>query len=180
MTWHVALPARLYFDEFMTSSAEKFEILSAFLDNEASPEECRLVEQWIECDPLFRQQYQVQLRLKTAIRSLSTLEKSSHPWSIDCSPTDDPSIFCTHKPETYTRLNASCKPESSSYMPIAQRGKEFIIVVAAALSAVSLTAFSYSNLKRSSGWKQLRRTSVLSSAADAPSRQTFQSAAESY
>lgn len=55
----------------MTSSTEKFEILSAYLDDEASEEECRLVEQWLDCDPLFRQQYQAQRQLKVAIRSLS-------------------------------------------------------------------------------------------------------------
>lgn len=53
------------------TSAKKFEILSAYLDNEASQAERRLVEQWIECDPLFRQQYQAQLLLKSALRSLS-------------------------------------------------------------------------------------------------------------
>ena len=54
------------------TSDEKFEILSAYLDDEVSQEERRLVEQWIECDPLFRQQYQAQLTLKSAVRSLST------------------------------------------------------------------------------------------------------------
>ncbi len=52
------------------TSAEKFEFLSAYLDDEASQAERRLVEQWIECDSLFRQQYQAQLRLKSALRSL--------------------------------------------------------------------------------------------------------------
>ncbi|MGB3767196.1 MAG: hypothetical protein WA947_11615 [Phormidesmis sp.] len=52
------------------TSAEKFEILSAYLDDEASQEERYLVEQWIKCDPLFRHQYQVQLALKSAMRSL--------------------------------------------------------------------------------------------------------------
>ncbi len=52
------------------TSDEKFEILSAYLDDEASQEERRLVEQWIECDPLFRQQYHAQLTLRSAVRSL--------------------------------------------------------------------------------------------------------------
>lgn len=51
-------------------SAKKFEILSAYLDDEVSQEERLLVERWIECDPLFRQQYQAQLALKAALRSL--------------------------------------------------------------------------------------------------------------
>ena len=55
----------------MTISTEQFEILSAYLDDEASGEECRLVEQWLDCDPSFRQQYQAQRRLRAAIRSLS-------------------------------------------------------------------------------------------------------------
>lgn len=52
------------------TSAEKFEILSAYLDNEASKEDCLLVEQWLETNPQFRQQYQAQLKLRAAIRAL--------------------------------------------------------------------------------------------------------------
>ena len=66
----MVLLARSYTSKPMTSSAEKFEILSAYLDNEASEENRTLVERWIECDPSFRQQYQAQLQIKAAIRSL--------------------------------------------------------------------------------------------------------------
>ena len=52
------------------TSAEKFEILSAYLDNEASDEECLLVKEWLENDPQFQQQYQDQLKIRATIRTL--------------------------------------------------------------------------------------------------------------
>lgn len=173
----------------MTSSAEKFEILSAYLDDEASLEECRLVKQWLECDPLFRQQYQAQLRLKIAIRSLGATQKSSHALPVDnlstskvdraSNNTSNTSVVHTRKPSNHFKLGAKRKPVADSYTAIACQGKSFVIL-AAVLSAVSLTAFSYSTLRRSSEWKPLRGISVMSSEADEPSRQIFRSAVESH
>lgn len=54
----------------MTSSAKKFELLSAYLDNEASLEDACLVEQWLASDPSLSQQYRAQQKLKAAIQSL--------------------------------------------------------------------------------------------------------------
>lgn len=50
---------------------EKFELLSAFLDNEVSEDEQRLVQHWLKSDPKIRQTYQQQLQLKAALQLLS-------------------------------------------------------------------------------------------------------------
>ena len=83
----------------MTSSTEKFEILSAYLDDEASWEECCLVEQWLDSDPVFRQQYQAQRRLKTAIRSFSV---SSLLSANTAAETDVSDILRSAKSEPYS------------------------------------------------------------------------------
>jgi hypothetical protein len=47
---------------------EKFELLSAYLDDEVSEQERCLVEHWLSADPQLQQHYQAQLRLRQAIR----------------------------------------------------------------------------------------------------------------
>ncbi|NJK36199.1 MAG: Fis family transcriptional regulator [Oscillatoriales cyanobacterium SM2_2_1] len=51
---------------------EQFELLSVYLDQEASPEERQQVEQWLSIDPHFRAVYQQQLRLRQALIALPT------------------------------------------------------------------------------------------------------------
>lgn len=50
---------------------EKFELLSAFLDNEVAEDEQRLVQHWLRTDPKVQQTYQQQLKLKAALQLLS-------------------------------------------------------------------------------------------------------------
>ncbi|WP_051037881.1 anti-sigma factor family protein [Thalassoporum mexicanum] len=45
------------------SPEKRFELLSAYIDNEVSPDEQRLVERWLAEDDAFRKLYQQQLRL---------------------------------------------------------------------------------------------------------------------
>ncbi|NJM97689.1 MAG: hypothetical protein HC800_11495 [Phormidesmis sp. RL_2_1] len=47
---------------------EKFELLSAYLDDEVSLQERHLVEHWLSVDPSTQQHYQAQLKLRQAIR----------------------------------------------------------------------------------------------------------------
>ncbi len=49
---------------------EQFELLSAYMDNEASPEEKLRVEQWLATDINFRRLYQQQLRLRQLLIDL--------------------------------------------------------------------------------------------------------------
>lgn len=49
---------------------EQFELLSAYMDNEASPEEKLKVEQWLATDINFRRLYQQQLRLRQLLIDL--------------------------------------------------------------------------------------------------------------
>lgn len=52
------------------SQAEKFEILSAYLDNEATEQEQRWIKHWLLSDLQLQQQYQNQLKIRAAIRQL--------------------------------------------------------------------------------------------------------------
>lgn len=52
------------------SEDEKFELLSAYLDDEVSPEERRSVERWLASDTKIQQHYEAQLKLRQAMRSL--------------------------------------------------------------------------------------------------------------
>lgn len=54
---------------------EKFELLSAYIDNEVSASEKRQVEQWLATDPDFRRLYQQQLRLREFLVNLPVPEK---------------------------------------------------------------------------------------------------------
>ena len=179
----MALIARSYLIKPMTSSAEKFEILSAYLDNEASEEDRSLVEQWIECDPSFRAQYQAQLRLKSAIRSLpaylfntglpveahsavrgSASEQSTHAEQPEQSFDDQangqadgqaPNQLFIRTLFSTNRVSTKRQPVASSCTAIAYRWKD-LLLVATAISATAVTAFSVSSVKRSQ-WGQIRR-----------------------
>jgi hypothetical protein len=48
---------------------EKFELLSAYLDDEVTDEERCLVEHWLSSDLHLQQQYQEQLKLRLAMRA---------------------------------------------------------------------------------------------------------------
>jgi predicted anti-sigma-YlaC factor YlaD len=50
--------------------SEKFELLSAYLDGEVSPEERKQVEAWLASDPEFQQTYQQMLTLQGSLRSM--------------------------------------------------------------------------------------------------------------
>ena len=48
----------------------KFELLSAYMDNEVSEEERKEVEGWLASDPEVQKQHRYQLRLSQAMKSL--------------------------------------------------------------------------------------------------------------
>ena len=52
------------------SQAEKFEILSAYLDNEATEQEQRWIKHWLLSDLQLQQQYYNQLKIRAAIAQL--------------------------------------------------------------------------------------------------------------
>ena len=52
------------------SQFEKFEVLSAYLDDEATEQEQRWIRHWLLSDLQLQQQYQNQLRIRAAIRRL--------------------------------------------------------------------------------------------------------------
>ena len=56
--------------EAQLSEAKKFELLSAYIDNEVSEEERQMVEGWLASDPTMRQKYKAQLKLSQAMKSL--------------------------------------------------------------------------------------------------------------
>lgn len=58
------------------NSEEQFELLSAYIDNEVSPDERRQVEYWLDTDPSFKRLYQQQLRLQKLLIDLPVPTKS--------------------------------------------------------------------------------------------------------
>lgn len=52
------------------SVGEKFELMSAYIDNEASEQERALVEDWLANDPQLLSSYQQQMKLREAISEL--------------------------------------------------------------------------------------------------------------
>ena len=149
------------------TSAEKFEILSAYLDDEASPKERRLVEQWIECDPLFRQQYETQLALKAAVRSLPTnLFDIAPEGRLASNQTTSESAHLESsddlKPD---RLSIDGKPMNVSGTAIAPRWRD-LLIIATALSAAAFTTLFYGSIE-SSRKNQVRRPSGKITEVDA-------------
>ncbi len=70
---------------------EKFELLSAYMDNEVTEQERHLVEQWLTCDVQIQRQYQAQLKLSLTIKTLSSdLLPNTLPDTKNASPTDHP------------------------------------------------------------------------------------------
>lgn len=58
------------------NSEEQFELLSAYIDNEVSPDERRQVEYWLDTDANFKRLYQQQLRLQRLLIDLPVPTKS--------------------------------------------------------------------------------------------------------
>ena len=54
------------------SADQKFELMSAYLDDEVSDKERRLVEYWLANDPQLLSDYQQQLKLHGAIQTLGS------------------------------------------------------------------------------------------------------------
>jgi anti-sigma factor RsiW len=46
---------------------QRFELLSAYIDGEATPQECKLVQGWLDTDPALKQAYLGLIRLQTAL-----------------------------------------------------------------------------------------------------------------
>ncbi|MGB3296731.1 MAG: hypothetical protein WBA76_00575 [Phormidesmis sp.] len=61
-------PAKGTFEKVF-SQAEKFDILSAYLDNEATEQEQSWVKHWLLSDSQLQQQYQNQLKIRSAIKA---------------------------------------------------------------------------------------------------------------
>ena len=59
------------------SQAEKFEILSAYLDDEATEQEQRWVQRWLSSDSHLQQAYQNQLKLRAAIGAILVSPKDA-------------------------------------------------------------------------------------------------------
>ncbi len=56
---------------YQFTDQEKFELLSAYLDNEVSESERCLVKYWLSSDLVLRQHYQAQIKLRKAMRLLT-------------------------------------------------------------------------------------------------------------
>ena len=169
------------------TSAEKFEILSAYLDDEASDEERLLVEQWIEQDPQFRQQYQAQLKLKAAIRQLPSSLFGNLTSSCDIQPADEPTEDLRYKLTSPSSQLRSLRPTSAASKSSACRQVQSkwrdILIVLAALSAAAIASFCYSSTERTR-WVQPGRAPSRIKRTDAKAdgvlcHRIFQSALES-
>jgi anti-sigma factor RsiW len=66
-------------DKMNTILSERFELLSAYLDNEASPEERMQVETWLAEDPEFKKLYRQMSSLHYSFQDLPAVEPSIHP-----------------------------------------------------------------------------------------------------
>ncbi len=64
------MSANQIFDNSMTNSQERFELLSAYIDGEVTDTEEQLVEQWLSDDVDFRRIYQHQLKLRQLLIDL--------------------------------------------------------------------------------------------------------------
>lgn len=54
----------------MTNDFDRFELLSAYLDGEVTPQERRQIQQWLDSDPQFHQRYTQLLRLHQGVSHL--------------------------------------------------------------------------------------------------------------
>jgi anti-sigma factor RsiW len=64
-------------DKMNTILSERFELLSAYLDNEASPEERIQVETWLAEDPEFKKLYRQMTSLHYSFREIPAVEPST-------------------------------------------------------------------------------------------------------
>ncbi len=71
------MSANQIFDNSMTNSQERFELLSAYIDGEVTNTEEQLVEQWLSDDADFRRIYQHQLKLRQLLIDLPVPVSSS-------------------------------------------------------------------------------------------------------
>ena len=71
------MSANQIFDNSMTNSQERFELLSAYIDGEVTNTEEQLVEQWLSDDVDFRRIYQHQLKLRQLLIDLPVPVSSS-------------------------------------------------------------------------------------------------------
>ena len=68
-------------------SMERFELLSAYIDGEATPQECKLVQDWLDTDPEFKQAYLGLIRIQTALphvpvpESIPTEQLAQQVWA---------------------------------------------------------------------------------------------------
>ena len=65
----VGLDSEISLDN-MLSESERFELLSAYIDDEVSTEERQTVEQWLASDVHMQQTYQAQIKLSRAMQSM--------------------------------------------------------------------------------------------------------------
>ncbi len=59
-------------DRLNLTEDKKFELMSAYLDDEVSDQERRLVEYWLANDPQLLSDYQQQIKLRGAIQTLDS------------------------------------------------------------------------------------------------------------
>jgi hypothetical protein len=77
------------------TDAEKFELLSAYLDDEVTEQERRLVEHWLSSDLQLQKHYQAQLRLHSAMRAV--FDEPSQPSS---------NLFSAEPPEQASQFHS--------------------------------------------------------------------------
>ncbi|KPQ36471.1 MAG: hypothetical protein HLUCCA11_06300 [Phormidesmis priestleyi Ana] len=104
-------PSEKSFLERAFTTDEKFELLSAYLDNEVTEQQKKLVEQWLLSDLRMQQHYRSQLKLRRAMKALGShlfsdtplpsLEKSS-----PAQPPFNSSNSCTSQ-KTSQKLSAA-------------------------------------------------------------------------
>ena len=79
-------------DKFMAGSekkpelsAERFELISAYIDNELSPTERKQVQNWLDCEPQTKQLYTQLLALQGQMQSLEVPQSNCEPDKITAS-----------------------------------------------------------------------------------------------
>lgn len=65
----LSAPVQQHSEGNSLAADEKFNLLSAYLDDEVSDQERRLVEQWLSSDAQVQQQYQAQNKIRRALRA---------------------------------------------------------------------------------------------------------------
>jgi anti-sigma factor RsiW len=65
------------------SAQERFELLSAYVDNEVTRTEKSQVEQWLQDDPSYRHQYQQLLKVKRLLQNLPAPSSIKTEYLVD-------------------------------------------------------------------------------------------------